>query len=436
MRKTTAYIPFLLRNTSLLSGYIEKNYPLTMEELRDKRKKLNWKVLARNPNLPWSLDLFMEFDDELTIREENISKSDWEKMNEIMAKPGQYYKGIYKNRAIPWSVEIVDFVKDKLSWFMFTQIFPLENSVEMLDRYSECLDFKIISFDWKLPWTPELLERHATKWVYVYLTHRLTSDVNTDKNVLKTLQKIDPKGYIFGKMISNRYRKPPIIEPDPELIERKQRLSQSDSPLEGEDLLFGVEVFGIDDLAFNPRVKWTSGLIDYLSDRHDWPAIFGNTQMPVTEALIEKYIDKIPFGKNEGKIFVIDGISLNEQLPWSVPFIKKFRDHWNWKQLSLNYSIPRTEEMLESFADLWDWEIICCSWGKFWSPERIRKYADRLCWTGLSQNIKIKFTPELLEEFEGKWDTEALQKNKAFKKQVMKTSITSDIRREYIESLT
>jgi len=435
MSNNSSYIPFLNRHNEILLRYILKRYPFTNEELKQWRDLLNWEFVALNRKIPWSLELFREFDEELTMREDKISEELLEKLKTCGAKPGQYFISIYNMKKFPWSEEFIDFAKDKLTWFLLTQHWPLKKSVEMLDRYADYHDFFFISKYWDLPWSADLLQRHADKWDYEHLTHRLTWAKHINKKALYTLLKLDPKNFQKGIMSSPRNRKLPSVETDPSIADKKQRILHSDEPLVGEGLIYALETFGIGFIINNSRVNWTPGLIDYLSDHKDWAQIFNNSELPVNEALIEKYIDKIPFGKATGFYSEIDGISSNRKIPWSVPFIKKYKERWNWWQLSNNWSIPPSEEMLEAFNGLWDWEGICNAWGEFWTHERIRKYAGQVNWTSLSGNEELSFTPALLEEFEEKWDTSKLRKNKAFRRQVLKKTIDAGFIQKYINSL-
>ncbi|MDT8432954.1 MAG: hypothetical protein RQ746_15650 [Bacteroidales bacterium] len=423
-----------MRHTYPLHLHIHMNYPFDLSQLKRWRSWFDWSLLAQNTNLPWSLEFFQEFDKELTMPEIGWSGSELEELAMSGAQPGQYHLGIYNNESIPWSIELIDFIKDKATWFMLSYHWPLEESEEMLDRYADYHDFFFISRNWGLTWSPALLMRHADRWDYGYLTPRITWDAKVDREVLETLGRLDPEGFPSAMKTSpaHRLRDPLIIENSLKKHERKCEIRQAEK-LEGDDLLYALENFSTHDLASMDNLPWTVDLVDYLSDREDWHDLFSRRNLPVNEALIDKHIDRIPFDDSIKEYSCSLGLSNNETMPWSVEFLDKYRDRWNWLQLSFNEGIPRTEELLEAFADHWYWQYICCEWGDFWTLERIRKYVDRVNWTGLSLNPEIEFAPEILEEFESLWQEQFLAENEGFIAQVVKPNVNDTLVAELME---
>ena len=45
-------------------------------------------------------------------------------------------------------------------------------------------------------------------------------------------------------------------------------------------------------------------------------------------------------------------LSLNQALPWSIDFIERFQDRWDWDNLSWNEALPWSE-------DLFDRNVLC-----------------------------------------------------------------------------
>ncbi len=50
-----------------------------------------------------------------------------------------------------------------------------------------------------------------------------------------------------------------------------------------------------------------------------------------------------------------DGYLVIKSLPWSLAFIEKYEDKWDWKELSENEALPWSLELIERFEDKWDW---------------------------------------------------------------------------------
>lgn len=436
MSNTSPYFPFLSRHQEMVPDYLLRKYPFSMEQLKKWRNKLDWETIASNIHLPWSLELFREFDYELTMREDELSPESLEDLSTVKAKPGEYHLGIYFIEKIQWSIEFLDFAKDKLTWFLVTEKWPLEMTVEMLDRYADYFDFYFINGYWDLPWTSDLLERYADKWDYHSLSVRLKDGNRVDDDVLKTLERLSPE-YFTGFTQNKLTEKDRIVFNNGlKMFYKINSILDGEGDLSSEEFFFLLDHCTLNRLIASDRLNWTSGLIDYLSDRKDWEDIFDRREIFVNEELIDKYIDRIPFGKREYREFPFRGLSSNVNMPWSVKLIEKYRDRWNWKQLSINPSIPACEELLEAFIDLWDWDIISCTWGRFWTHERLRHYKDRIDWKSLSTFGNPVFTPELLEEFENMWDYNELRSNKHFEDQVLKDYISNDLVEAYFNNLS
>ncbi|OAV66763.1 hypothetical protein Barb6XT_01782 [Bacteroidales bacterium Barb6XT] len=114
-------------------------------------------------------------------------------------------------------------------------------------------------------------------------------------------------------------------------------------------------------------------------------------------------------------------MSSNPSLPWSVKFIEKYKDRWNWGRfgLSENPSLPWSVEFIEKYKDKWDW-------GKFglfenpslpWSIELIEKYKDK--W-----------------EYEDKWNLDPLRWNDSVFNKAFKPYLTDPLVEEIMQKIT
>ena len=57
------------------------------------------------------------------------------------------------------------------------------------------------------------------------------------------------------------------------------------------------------------------------------------------------------------------------------PIIEAFKERWNWHELSGNSNLPLTYGLLEKYADMWDWERIIDSYGhEIYDKEAIEFY--------------------------------------------------------------
>jgi len=82
-----------------------------------------------------------------------------------------------------------------------------------------------------------------------------------------------------------------------------------------------------------------------------------------------------------------DGLSGNENLPWSESYILKYEDKWDWENLSRNNAIPWNEHLIEKYFDKWDWDALSRNDFLPWSVALIKKYSDKWGWFDLGQGL-------------------------------------------------
>ncbi|MEX0980673.1 MAG: hypothetical protein WDZ47_01165 [Bacteroidales bacterium] len=402
-----------------------------MDELRKFRSNLDWSLLALNEKLPWSLELFKEFDNELTMHEGTLSKEDIEEISSMGCKLGDYHANININRGIPWTVEMIDYVKDKISWLQLNYFWPLEKSGEMLERYQDYIDWTFPQCQWQPEWTPELVKKFAHKLDIKRMTRQLFKLSLNDSYIKDLLMKHNPDGYI-ASWLQNEKR-PPVNEQYLKKMQYKHSLKLGSIKTTPEDILYALENFSTETLPYVDIIEWTPELIDYLSDRPDWNELCIHNELPFTEALIEKHIDKVEFGRITEEGYIKSGLSSNHKLPWSIVFIRKYEDKWDWRELGLNKSLPWSEELILAFLDKWDWTTLAYGPENFWTIERIKKYKDKIDWTYMS-DANLIFTPALLEAFEENWNYEALAENEEFIEQVLEPLLSKETVEEFIQT--
>lgn len=399
-----------------------------MDQLKLWRQELNWEDLAKNPNLPWSVELFREFDNELTMHPEDLT----EELATMETKAGHYQSSIYSNNGIPWSVELLDFVKDKVSWFMINQHWPLEDSGEMLERYRQYMDWSFPQWQWEPKWTPELVKKFKDLIDFKCMTAQFFNFSLYDPEIKELLQKKNPDAYLkyWLQHEKTKYGEQEYVK---KLIYERS-LKRGTIEATPEDILYVLENFPTYMLPYVDVLTWSPELVDYLSDRPDWYELFSHEKLPFTEAIIDKHIDKIEFGSITEEGYLRYGMAHNTQLPWSIRFIDKYKEKWNWTFLCYNEAIPWSEELIDTFIDRWDWSILSYKEDNFWTIDKIKKYENFISWRSLSQNDGINFTSEMLLTYESNWDYEALARNTAFVCQVVKPTIDNDFVERYMEA--
>jgi len=102
-------------------------------------------------------------------------------------------------------------------------------------------------------------------------------------------------------------------------------------------------------------------------------------------------------------------LSQRKSLPWSIPFIDRFIEFWDWRLLSSNRSLPWSTELIDHYIDRWEW-------GYYELSEDDAEIGE----TGLIGNTGIPWNIDWLIRYEEFIDFELLKRDwfiwdKAFK---------------------
>jgi hypothetical protein len=98
---------------------------------------------------------------------------------------------------------------------------------------------------------------------------------------------------------------------------------------------------------------WTDALIERYQDKIDWKLLSSNSNVQWTGAMLEKYKDKLDWE-------ALSGSRCNYL--FSTEMLWKFSSRWNWSQLSSNSSVKWTMDKVDEFKDFIDWEEFVDEW--------------------------------------------------------------------------
>lgn len=164
-------------------------------------------------------------------------------------------------------------------------------------------------------------------------------------------------------------------------------------------------------LSANENQIWSYNLLAKYRDKLNWRLLSENVNIPWDEFLIDEFFHEIDWGKsNDDYSF---GISHNPSLPFSIEFIRRYQNKWNWTWLSSNKGIPLSEPLIEEFYDKWDWELLSTNISLPLTKVFIQRYSKDLNWKVLSKNKSLRINEDLIREFEDYWDWEKLTANEA-----------------------
>ncbi|MDP1813708.1 MAG: serine/threonine-protein kinase [Leadbetterella sp.] len=154
-----------------------------------------------------------------------------------------------------------------------------------------------------------------------------------------------------------------------------------------------IEKWDWNGLSRNQNLPWSIDFIEKYEYKWDWGVLSRNKDLPWSIEFIEKY-------KSE---WYWDKLSYNENLPWSIEFIEKYKEKWDWGELSHNKNLPWSIEFIEKYEEKWDWNGLSRHLNFPWSIEFIEKHQSKWDWDGLSCNENLPWSIEFIEKFKEKW---------------------------------
>jgi len=95
------------------------------------------------------------------------------------------------------------------------------------------------------------------------------------------------------------------------------------------------------------ELSWTEALLEKYCDKIDWQELSGNSYILWTIPMLQKFKHRLNWDKFSR---YADEKTLTENC------IDTFKEKWNWSELSYNSSI--NNQLLEKYAGKWDWESI------------------------------------------------------------------------------
>lgn len=233
-----------------------------------------------------------------------------------------------------------------------------------------------------------------------------------------------------------------------------------------------IDKWNWSSLSRNETVPFDQELIYKFSERWDWDSFSYNDKFPWSFELVDKYEDKLEFScaaipaiplsikliekhKNIWNVhhwssinyfnkfitwnevflykeyFLLEALSSNENLIWTLELINQYEDKWNWSSLSANKNLPWSLELLEKYEHRWDWNNISNNQSIEWTAKLIERFDNKLYFDtilndnqinegeywcedsnyGLSSNKNVCLTEELIEKYIDRWNWSILSEN-------------------------
>lgn len=385
-------------NWSSLSG--NASLPFSTEFIKEFENYWDWDNLSSNDAIPWSLDLIDTFKERwnwniLTNYQESscpiiMNKFPWS--IEGIRKFDNYWDWdvLSANEDIPLTVELIGSFLDKWNWSLLSSLgnnrsFSKKRvfnwSEELIEAFKYKWDWRNLSRNNDIPWSISILNKFKEFLDFEGLCEQDCTTLSFSKDfIIENEDKWD-----WGTL-SSQFN----VKWDKELIEKYE------------------DRWDWQALSYNSRLPWNIYFIEKYLNRWDWEALSFNGGVGWNAELISRFNGKFKMCRHDlsdnGKLYVyyyIGGLNRSEgqslievieffngdigwnevgqnNAPWSIPFIEKYKDKINWSSFSKNTYIQWSDDLLYRFQDYWDW-------------------------SELGHNSSLPLTIELLEKFEEKW---------------------------------
>lgn len=330
-------------------------------------EKWNWRLLSGNRSLPWSIDLIEKY----------INKWDFR----------EFY---YNNSSLPWSAELLEKFKKYWNWDKLSRFKCLPWTVELISEFEEDWNWAYLSTNKNINWKVDFYQLDdlfgdAAEWI------RYSDDIGQPK-------KIVARGH-YGRLDWVGLSENPALPWSADLIEKHANRWSWEELSSNPMLPWSIEFIkkyedklNWNKLSENPMLPWSVVLIETYEDMWTWRNLSRNSALPWSIELIKKYEDrwdwleisnlKCTLWNYYFLNFYINrldwkSLSSNRSLPWSIEFIEKFEDLWYWHDLSWNSALPWSMELVEKYEFKWDWHLSSCHTYP-WSREFYRRFSPNL----------------------------------------------------------
>lgn len=160
-----------------------------------------------------------------------------------------------------------------------------------------------------------------------------------------------------------------------------------------EMLLEYADVLNWSLLSSNTNIKWDFDILYHLYDRISWGELTVNPAAFTDVSLLPIFSDKIHW-KDNGSEYG-GSIAMNEGLPWTLEFIKKYESKIDFCELSNNESVKWNDELIDCYLGEWDIESLGGNMGIHWDLRMFEKYLGEEYF----DNFFVNYNPRFLSDF-------------------------------------
>lgn len=330
-------ISFFLRHPDAFVRMVTEFYAFQPHELQKHAEQLDTQWLSRNQNCRWDLATINQFKDQLDWRlfsRYSTAFSDIKLIDEFKTEIGWTdYRDkegdceLTFNPHVPWSDQFIERYGNYLDFRKLSWCRSVPWSEKLIEQYFDRWNWYALSANEKLPWSETFIVKYEHLWDWesvIYLNDSFPWSVSLAKKYFQKLEQLGKDALLDnGKLWNN----PEIVEAFADYVDWKRVVKNGSLPWHEKNL----------------REQWKDRLKGY------------------SLAANEAFISDPDFFEENLKVYLEDSVSAfrwlssRTVLPWSKPFIERFKDLWEWEYLSVNEGLPWSLELIDAFQLEWSW---------------------------------------------------------------------------------
>lgn len=346
-------ISFFLRHPEFAKALLCRNYAFTEPELFKYQNILDWNWISGNNSIRWTAELVDRYKDKLDweffsansaafanieLLDQFVNYIDWKGINS-----GKFFSfSVGVNENIPWTVELIKTYADRLNFEHLSNNEKLPWSEQLIDQFDDRWDWEGVASNPGVPWTLSLVKKHFEKidfssnWVNSNLSFTdqidLIEEFSDQLNwrIICSNPKLPWKEENLLKRWEKRLNWYGLATN--EILHKDQSFFESN--LE-KWLADPFNYFGL--LSRNSALHWSAELIERFSDFWDWDWLCMNKGISWDTKMIDRFIDKVEWGGREyfpdNSFRVKGGLISNENLDWSIDFILRYEEYIDFEEL-------------------------------------------------------------------------------------------------------
>ncbi len=330
---------FVKDNKRVFKRMLLRYYPLTDDLLTKSFGKssdgaIHWDELCKNEAMDWTKEFITKYK----------NKIPWD---DLSANPK-----VFADR----EQEIVELFKNDWRWNYLCGNRGIKFTKEMIDKYADKIDFVELSQNPSVQWTEELLIKYGKKlsWKHIRLNPGIkwTRDMidrvrqGTGNEDITPLYLTEAEGMVWSDKDLDAFKT------DEAAPMAWDKLSANEGLPWSMDLYNKYkDFFYLNRMSKLRNFPWTEQFISKYAEKLDWWEISGNTSIPFTEALIKKYETKWTWQSTGRDEWRLSGLSGNPALPWSEKLIDTWLAKWAPRTITQNTGLPWSIEFIKNYKD-------------------------------------------------------------------------------------